>query len=283
MSLSSSAVLVDLSLYVWTANKTDKSETSKLNTSSGAIRNAAKVKKNLMAGTSLIKDVINFSATCRNWHHSVTTPWSTRGARLLATSYFLDYKEEANKKRARFEQLVTEVIADYPNLLQTAETNLGSLHNTSDYPPLDELRQKFGFSLVFSPVPESGDFRVDVGTKELEELKEQYKADFNNRLQEAMKEPWERLYKSLIHISERLEESGGEDKKRYFESLITNAQELCGMLSHLNVLKDPQLEAAKCEVERALTGVDIADIRSSSFARITTKKKVDEILNKFEW
>ena len=51
MSISSSAVLVELNISVWTAEILDKGETEKVTTDNNAGSKAAKVKKNLMAGT----------------------------------------------------------------------------------------------------------------------------------------------------------------------------------------------------------------------------------------
>jgi hypothetical protein len=162
---------------------------------------------------------------------------------------------------------------------------MGALFNPSDYPSIDELRSKFGFRLVFSPLPESGDFRLDIPNADLKELADEYEVAFNDRLGDAMKEPWEKLHKSLTHISEKLTDIEGDDdtKKRYHDTLITNAQELCGLLTHLNITKDPKLEQARRELEQTMLGVDIEDIKEHASVRSDVKSKVDAILQKFDW
>jgi hypothetical protein len=100
-----------------------------------------------------------------------------------------------------------------------------------------------------------------------------------------MKEPWDRLHKTLTTISDKLTDKDDDDetKKRYHETLITNAQSLCSMLTHLNVTKDPKLEQARRELEQAMLGADIEVLRESPTERADVKSKVDAILNRFDW
>ena len=63
MSITSSAVLVEQSIRVWTGNKLDKTATQKITEDHSAVSNAAKVKKNLLAGTSMRKDIEEFATS----------------------------------------------------------------------------------------------------------------------------------------------------------------------------------------------------------------------------
>ena len=283
MSITSSAVLVEQSISVWTANKLDRSATDKIITDNSAASNAAQVRKNLMAGSSLRKDIADFAGGCRLWHNTKTLPWADRGSRLLPTSLFLDYKQSVNIRRDKFNSMVDEFLTNYPSLVQTAGNYLGSLFNPDDYPSVDEVAAKFDYRLVFSPVPDSGDFRLDVPQQELDEIKSQYETSFDERMNDAMKDAWERLHKTLTHMSGKLEDNGDDKKKRFHDTFITNAQELCGLLTHLNVTKDPQLESARKQLESALTLTDVGLIKESSFARDELKTKVDNVLGQFEW
>jgi hypothetical protein len=287
MSITSSAVLVEMNISVWTANKLDKDATNKVVTDAAAVANAAQVRKNLMAGTTMRKDIADYAAGSRLWHNTRTLPWSDKGPRLLPTSLFLDYKAEANVRRDTFNRMVDDFMQAYPALVQTAQNYLGSLANLDDYPSEDEVREKFGFRLVFSPMPEAGDFRLDVAAQELDDLRQQYDAAFNTRLADAMREPWERLHKLLSAMSEKLtdtEQSGDDEpKKRYHDTLITNAQGLCSMLTHLNVTKDPKLEEARRQLELVMVGADIDQIKESPEVRKGIKDKLDAILKQYEW
>jgi len=55
------------------------------------------------------------------------------------------------------------------------------------------------------------------------------------------------------------------------------------MLTHLNVAKDPKLEAARRQLEVAMIGVDIEDVKDSVLVRTNLREKLDVILKGYEW
>lgn len=285
MSITSSATIVELSLSVWTGNKIDKDASRKVTDDNYAAADSGFFRKNLMAGTGKRKEIADMAARCRLWHNTCTLPWADRGGRLLPTSMFLDYKRQLDARRNQFEHAVAEFVTEYPRLVRDAQTHLGNLFNPEDYPSQDAVAAKFGFRVVFSPVPDAGDFRLDIPAQELEQMKRDYDSAFNDRLAEAMSEPWERLHTMLLRMSEKLAEPEGdiEVKRRWHDTFVTNAQEMCSMLTHLNLTKDPKLEAARRDLERAIAGVDIDDIKEDAGVREDMKSKLDSILKNYEW
>lgn len=284
MSIASSSILVELNISVWTANKLDKRVTDSVLVSNGAMSaDAGQFRKNLMAGTTIRKDIADFAASCRLWHNTTSLPWADRGARLLPTSLFLDYKTEANRRKAQFDHMVEHFLREYPTLQAQAQQHLGALYNPDDYPSVEAVADKFGFKMVFTPLPEAGDFRLDVANEDLEELRKQYDNSLNARLNEAMQSQWDKLHDMLTRMSDKLVEPEGEDKRRWHDTFISNAHEMCKMLTHLNVAKDPKLEEARLKLERAIHGVDIDDIKDDEFKREEVKTKLDAILKDYEW
>lgn len=284
MSISSSSILAELNISVWTANKLDKRITNDVLVANGATNlDAGQFRKNLMSGTTLRKDIADFAASCRLWHNTTTLPWADRGARLLPTSLFLDYKAEANKRKARFDHMVEHFLREYPQLQAKAQAHLGALYDPSDYPSVEEVASKFGYRMVFTPLPEAGDFRLDIATEDLELMKQQYEAALNERITEAMQSQWDKLHDMLTRMSEKLVEPDGEDKRRWHDTFIGNARDMCNMLGHLNVTKDPKLDEAKRKLELAIHGVEIDDIKEDVAVREDVKAKLDEILSDYEW
>ena len=283
MTITSSAVLTELNISVWTGAKVDRATTDKVTSDNNAVRDAGQFKKNLMAGTGARKEIADYAASCRLWHNTRTLPWADKGARLLPTSLFVAYKDEANARRAYFDSMVDKFMANYQSHVQTARQSLGALFDPADYPSEEEVRAKFGFRLVFSPVPESGDFRLDLPKHDLEEMARDYETAFNDRLQDAMRTPWEQLHRMLTAMSTKLTESDDDTKKRWHDTFITNAHEMCSMLTHLNLTKDPELEQARVDLQRALHGVDIDDIKEDADLRVDVKAKLDAILSANSW
>ena len=284
MSIASSAVLVEMNISVWPANKVDREMTETVNANASAVRDASQTRKNLFAGTSLRKDIEKYAARIRLYHNQHTLPWADKGQRLLPTKLFLEYKQTMNVYEATFKQMCNNFFVEYPRLVAEAQQHLGTMYRADDYPDIAEVREKFGFRMAIDPIPESGDFRLDVSAQDLEELKQGYEAKFEERVAEAMRAPWERLHEVLTAMSKKLtDEEGVDSKKRYHDSLVTNAQELCELLSKMNVTNDPKLEEARQQLELTMLGADIETIKESAHVRETMKSKVDAILQKFEW
>lgn len=279
MSISSAAMLVELNISVWTAMRTDKSATEKVLSDNNAASNAAQVRKNLMAGTTLRKELNDFAASCRLWHNLKTMPWSDRGPRLLPSSSFFQYKAEMNDRERYFLQQRDTFLAAYPQLVQDAATHLGSMYDPNDYPSLDAVASKFAFRVVFSPIPDSGDFRLDLPAQELEAMRCQYDAAYNDRVAEAMREPWDRLHKMLTSMVEKLKDADSEAKKRWHDSFIGNARDMVDMLKHMNITGDRALEDARVLLAQAIHGVDIEDVKEYPTVREDMSRKLTDILN----
>ena len=284
MSISSSALLVELNISVWPASKIDREITDKVNSDAGAVRGASQTKKNLFAGTSLRKDIADFAARVRLYHNKHTLPWADKGERMLPTALFLEYKQTMNGYERTFEMMCDNFFIEYPRLVAEAPTALQGLFKAEDYPDIEEVKRKFGFKRTVKPVPEAGDFRLDIPASDLEEMRTEFVDQQDKKLADAMREPWERLHKTLVGMSEKLTDVEGDDaKKRYHDTLITNPLELCELLTKLNVTNDPKLEEARRQVELTMLGANIESIKEDAGTRSELKSKVDNILKRFEW
>ena len=283
MSISASAVLVELNISVWPASKIDREITDKVNSDAGAVRGASQTKKNLFAGTSLRKDIEKLAARVRLYHNQHTLPWADKGERMLPTKLFMEYKQTMSAFERTFDMMCSNFFAEYPRLVAEAPTALQGLYKAEDYPELEEVKQKFGFRQTVKPVPEAGDFRLDIPLEDLEEMRSDFITQQEKKLVEAMREPWERLHKTLVGISEKLKDSSDDEKKRYHDSLLTNPIELCGLLTKLNVTNDPMLEEARRQVELTMLGANLESIKEDAGSRSDLKTKVDSILEKFNW
>ena len=282
--IETSAMLVELSISCWTARKLDKRVSQEVDTTNGAKARAGNYNKNLLAGTQKLDNIVKFAANVRAWHNANTLPWSDNGLRLLPVENFLPYKERLGEFEQEYNALVQDFFVSYPNLVDAAAFQLGTLFDRSEYPATEAIADKFRFRYVFSPVPSAGDWRINIGNQARAELEEQCNTAISERVQGAMKEAWSRLHECLSHVSERLEDSGEENKKKVFrDSLVENAQELIEMLKVLNVTKDPELERARMLMAQTFTGLEAKELRESDTARRGVKAEVDAILSKFNF
>ena len=279
--ISSSAMLVDLSISVWTARKLDKNVSAEVDASKNTKTKAGNYHKNLLAGSEKLAEIGKLSSIIRNWSYSQTSPWSDAGTRLLPSTLFFDYKAKLAEYEKMFSDKVTEFLAEYDVLVSKSAFQLGDLFNRDDYPVVEKIQSKFGLHYTFSPVPEAGDFRVDIGEAGMAELKEKYDEAFRYRIESSMKDVWERLHDALSKMSERFDYEEGSTKKIFRDSLIENAQELTGLLKHLNITGDMQMEAMRKKLEGLLSGCDADSFREDDVLRVKTKSALDEMLKKF--
>ncbi|NBW12330.1 MAG: DUF3150 domain-containing protein [Caulobacteraceae bacterium] len=283
ISIASSAMLIELSVKAWGASKTDRKVSEEVDIAKKTQARAGKYEKDLMAGTRLLHEITKCAARIRNWNVQVTLPWNDQGLRLLPSSKFFDYMAQLDKHRTEYEGMVDDFLSRYDEMVSAAAMNLGEMFDRNEYPSAEEVKRKFAFDFAISPVPVSGDFRVDIGTKANEELVKQFQEAFDSRISEAMSECWQRLHKCLTHLSDRLQVSDTGTKTVFRDSLMSNAQELCDLLKHMNLTGDPKLEAARRELSDAIFGLDSQDMRHDADMRTEVKSKVDEILSKFQF
>ena len=282
VSLASMAMLVELRISTWTARKRDKETTADLNTAKEADQDASSVYKYLMAGSDHLKKIEKYAAKCRAWNSSQTLPWM-KGVGLLPMENFFKYREQLATMEANFYALVKDFIIAYPQIKNDQAFKLGKYYRADEFPDVETLPRRFKFEYNFLPVPESGDFRINCEARVKADLQEQYDKMFQDKLAEAMRDPWDRLHAMLSRMSERLADNDDGTRKIFRDSIIDNAVELCDLLTRLNVTKDPELEKARRMLEQSVTCMDVSDLRNDEGAREQLKSDVDAILNKFNW
>ena len=282
IGIETSAMLVELNISTWSARKLDHKVSQQIDADHGARCAAGNYHKKLLAGNDALEAVHRYSARVRLWHAMQTLPWSDKGPRLITAAVFAGgYKSKLDEHQRNWESLLKNFLSTYDP--QAAAFALGSLFNREDYPEPEDLASKFAFRYHFSPVPTSGDFRIDINRTMREELERSYQDACSKRVQEVMRDVWDRLYKQLQHMSERLSDDADGNRKIFHSTLITNAAELCDLLKNLNVTNDEKLEYARQDLYRAIVGVDASSLKESDELRSGLKRKVDDILSKFDF
>ena len=284
-NIDTCSMLVEFNASVWTARKLDKKTTDEVVTSkNAAAKDAARVNKHLLAGRNEL-DVINtYVGSVRTYVYENTMPWSDSGIRLLPTSRFMEFNQRLNDSEQTFFSYVEDFIRVYPSLITAQAMALGDMFRRDDYPDVDTIEHKFAFRVNFMPVPRAGDFRIDVGNDAQKELQEKLAKLADERVEAAMADIRERLKTHLVRMQDRLgyDEVDGDRKTRKFhDSLVTGALELCDMVKHLNIINDTTLDQARVGLMQALQGVDAKELRTNEAVRDDVRKNVDALLDKF--
>lgn len=281
ISLATSAVLCEVSVSCWTAKKLSRKESDELTEGKNAAKRAAQVHKNLLADDVRLTNIHKYACEIRNWVNYVTVPWNDTGTRLVATKQFVDFKKELDARKSMFDALVSDFVQAYPTLISAQAFKLGKMFDRDEYPSPNEVATRFGLYYSFSPVPEVGDFRVDIAEDIREALESEYANEYAKRVEAVNKEHWTRLRDMLDRMSRQLGKDENGKNRIFHKSMVDNALELCDMLRDLNVTNDAKLESARKELEQALLHVTPDELRKNDDIRVDVKSQVDDILSKF--
>ncbi len=284
-SISSAAMLVELSISVWTGIKKDKRASQDVESQNGADRGVANVSKKLLGDCAELKAVQDFTANVRTGiHYDMTMPWSNSGLRLLPTAKYFDYTKTMTALQAEWERLVETFLAAYEWEAAQAQAKLGSLFARDEYPTIEKLRTKFRFSINFIPMPEAGDWRVDMQSEARDALAAHYEKFYSEQTQRAVMATWSVAAEALSAMSERLadpvegEKANKNGSKVFRDSLVENMMDAIDKLEVFNLTGDPTMQMMQKRLRQAMNGVTPEALREDRDFRLATKRAVDEAI-----
>jgi len=272
-SLTSKAMLVRLNISQWEGRKFDKKATKEVEAAHHTIGNAGRFNKILIA-ESAIRKITNINGKSREFHYLNSRPWRDDGARILPSANFLSYTKGMQEFKEQYRESVEELITNYEGLVEEAKTRLNTLYNAADYPSAQCVKNKHAFSVSFDPIPEAGDFRVELSDEAVEEIKKEITDRNNVAFREANKDLWVRLHTSIKHMVDKLSTTDA----RIFESMLGNIADLCSLLPRLNFEDDKELDRIRLEVEKKLCSYTTDDLRTDRVVRANAAKEAKEIL-----
>lgn len=277
-TISSAAMLVELSIGSWTGRKLDKRASKDVTMQANAVTGVANVSKKLLGDCAELDAVQKFVSNARNVHYACTMPWSDTGLRLLPTTQYFKYHEQMTGLQAEFNRLVGVFLEAYSWEIQNAQLKLGALFNPDEYPTTESLTSKFRFRMNYMPLPDAGDWRVDISNEAKDTLTTQYASFYETQLKEAMGDVWRRAHDAVSKMSERLDYGSDPATKKVFrDTLVDNMHAVIELMGACNVTNDPQMSDAQRKLELALDGVTPDALREDAYLRVQTKQRVDEV------
>ena len=220
-SIASAAMLGSLNISVWEGRKKDKQTEAEVQESKGArSARAASVHKHLFAECPALESIKSLRGEARQYFNRVTMPWNDGGQRIVPTKTYFELIADMNNYQVRFNDLREKFFSIYTTEISKQAYSLGAMFNVAEYPTLDELREKFRFDFSVDPMPMAGDFRLDIGTQAQEDIRAQFERVLEERIKEAMSEPWQRVKRKVEHIIERMDAVLAHDPDAYDEEPV---------------------------------------------------------------
>jgi hypothetical protein len=291
-SLSSKAMLCTVSISAWSGYKYDREASEEIAELHHADKDSGRFNKRLVPRKEL-EEITKLVGRIRRDHEFVTLPWSDNGFRVLPAAAYMDHTNTMREHAAEFQAVVSRLVGRFEDLVRS-QSRLGTLLKVEDYPGMreengklcfafpNELRDKFSFSTKVLPLPDADDFRVSMGDQDRERIKRQIAESIQASLRVGTRELWQRLYKVVAHMSQRMTEyNAAEDgqKPRLYDSMITNIVEIVDVLPKLNIAGDTELDRMAFEVRRYLI-VDPQELRKSETVRSDTAKAAVDIVQR---
>lgn len=274
MKLNDRALLVSLSISQWTARKLDKKATKEVADINRASTSAGRYNKSLLPLNDQLAHVHQKTGVIRDKFAKNTLPWGIDGTRILPSANYLQFMQDFRKEKSEWQYLVQTFLDNYEYLVAEAKRWLGDLYDEKDYPSKESITNKFNMDMAILPVP-SNDFRVELSSDELTRIQEELESRMTTVQQEAMNDCWQRLYKHVEHITEKL----ADPKGIFRDSMIENAVETCDLLTRLNISDDPNLEAMRRAVESKLLGHHPDSLRNDPDLRQDAAEEARKIMD----
>jgi hypothetical protein len=269
-AVRSTALLADLTISMWSAERTDPKLGAKLKEDAGAVGNTGRYVKNLLAGCDAsFKAVRAAYAAARAAHYTLTLPWNTNpsaerasGPRLLPNLLFDRYLTEMSKLRNIAVLKRDEFVAEYPALVVAAQANLAGLANASDYPTASEVEAAFRLSFDFLPIPSRTGF-TGFPDAVLEKLGASLVRKQEAALAASQVAMWDRVKETIEHLVLRLDDKDG----RFKYTTIEAVRELLTLLPGFDVAGDARVTTVVADISAMLSGVDAESIRKDQGTR----------------
>lgn len=277
-----SAMLADVSISVWNAEKSDRGAMDDLKARAGATGNVGRVVKNMLAGADAkLKDVRSAFTVVRTLHYGLTLPWvadphalRTTGPRLLPHLLFERYLMELSKQRNTALKLLEDFLVDYPSLVAQAKANLGTLADVT-YPTVDEVRASFRVHFDFEPLPAGASFK-GLPEHTIERLAGALHKKQERMVAAATKAMWDEARDRLGRIVERLSDPDAKFKA----STIENVRELVTLMPGWNMTGQPEVDEVVADIKSMLSHVDAVILRDDIGKREDTATKAKAVMDK---
>lgn len=290
--LSETAMLVNLHIAVWNAEREDKRAGDAVAAKYGNDGKYGKYRKFLIDPDAL-KPIVKIRTEARNRHYDLTLPWDDAGGRIITATGFMAYRDDMRDFGQRLDYAANDFANDYVSLVQDAQRSLNGLWNPAEYPNQEAIRGKFSFKTRILPVSEASDFRADVGEEERRVIQEQIRGDVRDQLAYAMGDVARRVREVVEHMSQGLKRFDPNTSKlnrkgdavvgpgnSFRDSLVENIRSLVDLLPSLNITGDSRITELTWELRDKLLRTDAEGLRVSDSTRNETAMSADAILRK---
>lgn len=259
-SLQSNYLLIDIQIRSWSGKRTDATASRELLEAKHSTKDGGVFVKNLLASADTELGVIHKQAAAlRHFVYSKTLPWTStasgaqRGERLIASAQAMEFLQELKGKKVEHTAAVRALVDVWPERVQQAVTNLGSLGDSMEYPTAEQIPDLFSIHVDMKPIPAMADFeRLNIPVSLAKGLGQLHEQAAQASVRNAMNEMRDRMLLELERINAQMTKHANGEKTRLYDSLIGNMKGLVQMARNMNLTNNPKLAELADRIELKL-------------------------------
>lgn len=284
IDLRNFATLTTLNTHRWHAKVKDRQASKNAAAATGATEESFEVRKNLLAGADeKLRRIHKAIDTARGKYYEMTLPWTTTGvddngrrsgARMLPNTQFFEFITEMGNCKAEMKAAVDDFVPAYPLLIEEAKKNLKGSFDPGEYPNAESIAGHFDLTFDFQPIPQGTDFK-GLADAQCRALADALQGKTQKMIENAMQELWDRAYKAVGRMAERL----SHPDKMFHGTLVENVQSVARQLKHLNVTGDVRVDKIRQYIDDHLCGLDLESLKKVPTVRARAAADAQEVLN----
>jgi hypothetical protein len=272
-------MLVQLTMKSKSFTKLDREVSNEVNLQKGAALDASRTNKQLIDKDAL-KAIKKTQAQCKIYHDHMTLPYVDRGPRLLPTLKYLEYTEKMNGYINDIEIAKNDFLEHYNDYVEEQRVRLGEMFKANDYPDVSAIREAFGASITFYPLPDSSQLvkLAGVNKQDMAKIKKQVKQSLEEKTKEAMAEVWNRVYTAIKKLHGALT----REKGKLHQSLVDTLVEFIELIPALNITGDKNLNKVVKQIQKDLVNYDMKVYKAAPDLKQDTADKAEKLMKQME-
>lgn len=274
-SLLETALQVRLKVSLWNGYIRDSEIESQIEEDSRAEPDSTSFYKKITR-CPVFKDYKKMVSRVRRKHYLLTLPWLDGGIRILPASLLFVYRNEVVAHTHRINEEAERISMRRDEIVEYAKKHLGDLYRESDIPSEGHLKDIFGVSVEYWPMPDVNDWRLQSTKEVLNEMKAKIRAQIAERYDQTVASVYHRLTTALSKLHKALM------GKRLHASTVEHFNEIVSLLPALNIWENKELERLHQELVREIGTLDVDSLRKSEHERTKKAVEVNKILSKLQ-
>lgn len=213
----------------------------------------------------------------RQWLYNTCLPFDM-GIMLLPIGLIEAAEERMKAYKIERASLVETFISAYPGLCTAAAQQLGSLYDITEYPTVDEIRERYTFDWQYTTFSVPGQLK-NISSALFEAEQQKAAASMQAATEEITSLMRETMLKLVSHLQDRLS-PGDEGKPKILkESAIKNLTEFLDTFDLRNVTSDTELANLVAKARSLVGGRDAVQLRSSDTLKTEVLSGLDSIMD----